>query len=502
VAVWAAAGGSGAGSHARLGDAGRPNAVTQNSAAVTDLVLAARSGDRQAAETLMAAHLPMLYRIVGRALGGHADVDDVVQETVLRAHRDLPALRTPASFRSWLVAIAMRQISSRLRSWQQDRDRTAALDDAADIPDPDAEFADVTLLRLGLSAQRRQIAQAARWLDHDDQDLAALWWQELTGELSRTEVVAALGIGAAHARVRLQRMRNQLEQCRHLVAALDAEPLCPDLEALTTGWNGMPGSRWRKRFIRHVRGCDRCGAAHSGLVSVERLMLGGSLVLLPAGALAATAALGGGPAGGAAATAGAGKAVGAGWLTQLAGLKAAAVVVVGAAVSGSVYLALPEGRPGTTSASPSRPAASALPPPSTPTLVPAGRVVIRPAGQPDAAVSRDGDFLVVATGKPGTVLTVTAGVAESACLTLRSADGRYVRHASFRIMLSEQEDRQLFRQDATFCAQPGPGPGTVRLTSSNYPDRFVRVRNGQLRLDPREPGAGYTASTTFTITAA
>ncbi|WP_328475047.1 sigma-70 family RNA polymerase sigma factor [Actinoplanes sp. NBC_00393] len=465
-------------------------------------MLAARGGDRQAAEALMAAHLPMLYRIVGRALGGHADVDDVVQETVLRAHRDLPALRTPASFRSWLVAIAMRQISSRLRSWQQERDRTASLDDAADIPDRDAEFADVTLLRLGLSAQRRQVAQAARWLEHDDQDLAALWWQELTGELSRSEVVAALDIGPAHARVRLQRMRNQLEQCRHLVAALDAEPLCPDLEALTAGWNGMPGSRWRKRFIRHVRGCARCGAARTGLVSVERLVLGGALVLLPAGALAATVT----PSGGAAMTAAAGKAVSAGtagWLTHLAGLKAAAVVVVvGAAVSGGVYLALPDGPPDAASASrPAAPAASA-PAPSSAPLVPAGRVVIRPAGQPDTAVSLDRDFLVVAAGKPGTVLTVAAGIAESACITLRSADGRFVRHASFRLLLSDEEDAQLFRQDATFCVQPGPDPGTVRFTSSNYPDRFVRVRNGQLRLDPRESGAEFTGSSTFTLTPA
>jgi DNA-directed RNA polymerase specialized sigma24 family protein len=115
------------GSHARLGDAGRHDGVTEIRTELTDLVVAARNGDRNAEQQLIAAHLPMLYRIVGRALDGHADVDDVVQETVLRAHRDLPSLRAPASFRSWLVAIAMRQTSSRLRAWQQDRERTATL---------------------------------------------------------------------------------------------------------------------------------------------------------------------------------------------------------------------------------------------------------------------------------------------------------------------------------------------------------------------------------------
>lgn len=36
---------------------------------------------------LMAACPPLAYNIVGRSMGGHADVDDVVQETKLPAVR-------------------------------------------------------------------------------------------------------------------------------------------------------------------------------------------------------------------------------------------------------------------------------------------------------------------------------------------------------------------------------------------------------------------------------
>ncbi|WP_229070128.1 sigma-70 family RNA polymerase sigma factor [Actinoplanes sp. DH11] len=488
-------GGSGAGRHARLGDSGGPGAVTENRGELTDLVLAARAGDRRAAEALMAAHLPMLYRIVGRALEGHADVDDVVQETVLRAHRDLPALRTPASFRSWLVAIAMRQISSRLRSWQLDRDRTTSLDDATHIPDPDAEFADVTILRLGLSAQRRHVAQAARWLDPDDQELVGLWWQELTGRLDRAEVVAALGIGSAHARVRIQRMRHQLELGRHLVAALEAEPMCPELEALTAGWNGMPDTRWRKRFARHLRDCERCGPLRSGLVPVERLVLGSSLVLLPAaGVLGAGKVAGvlGGGAGTAAEVLGAGKAAGAGWISKAAGLKAAAVVAIGAAVSGGVFLAQPEAPHA------SQPAVSASPAGS----VPLGPATLRPAASTGQVVALDAEYLVVAAGVPAVAVTVVPGIADSRCVSMRATDGRYVRHASFQLQLSRPETGRLFRQDATFCARPGAAAGTVRFTSSNYPDRFVRVRGGQLRLDPQESGTGYVAESTFVLAGA
>src|SRR5260370_873369 len=73
-------------------------------------VIAAEAGDEQARGTLLSEYLPLIYNIVGRALNGHADVDDVVQETMLRAVRGLRDLRDPAAFRSWLVAVAVRQL--------------------------------------------------------------------------------------------------------------------------------------------------------------------------------------------------------------------------------------------------------------------------------------------------------------------------------------------------------------------------------------------------------
>jgi RNA polymerase sigma factor (sigma-70 family) len=79
------------------------------------LVLAARGGDRAALDALAAEYLPLVYNIVGRAMNGHPDVDDVVQETMLRAVRGLGELRDPEAFRSWLVAIAVRQVRDSYR---------------------------------------------------------------------------------------------------------------------------------------------------------------------------------------------------------------------------------------------------------------------------------------------------------------------------------------------------------------------------------------------------
>jgi RNA polymerase sigma factor (sigma-70 family) len=245
------------------------------------LLAAARAGDHCALETLVRSSLPVVYTIVRRALGGGPDVDDVVQDTMLRVLRELRALRAPESFRAWLMTIATRQVGTYLERLRTDARRIAALDDVLDAPEPDAES--LALLRIELSGQRRQVARAGRWLDPEDLSLLSLWWLETAGRLTRTELAAALGQSVAHVGVRVQRMRNRLELSRSLVAALDARPLCAGLVATLQGWDGVPGPLWRKRIARHVRSCPRCGRAFDGLVPLERLLVCPALLPLPMG---------------------------------------------------------------------------------------------------------------------------------------------------------------------------------------------------------------------------
>ncbi|MDQ0988630.1 sigma-70 family RNA polymerase sigma factor [Streptomyces sp. V2I9] len=254
----------------------------------TALIAAARSGDQQAKDQLVSAYLPLLYNVVGRALDGHADVDDVVQETVLRMLRGLPELRAPESFRSWLVAIAMNEIRTHWREKQSEAIPADRLDAAYDLPDPRADFVEATILELGLTGQRRQVAEATRWLDEDDRALLSLWWLETAGHLSRTEVASALELTPQHTAVRVQRMKARLEAARVVVSALTAEPPCVLLEDIAAGWDGVPSALWRKRLARHARECTVCSGLRSGLVPAEGLLVG--LALVPVAAVAGAGA--------------------------------------------------------------------------------------------------------------------------------------------------------------------------------------------------------------------
>jgi RNA polymerase sigma factor (sigma-70 family) len=245
------------------------------------LVRAARGGAVEARDTLLADSLPLVYNIVGRALRGGPDVDDVVQETLLRVVRHLGDLRDPEAYRPWLVAITVREIRRFERQRRVALDLSSDADPAADVPDPGSDFTALTVLRLGLTDQRREVAEATRWLTADDRELLALWWLEATGELYRDDLVKATGLDGAHLAVRVQRMKEHLETGRCIVRALGARPGCPDLGALQQSWDGVPDPLWRKRFSRHVRDCARCRATAYDLVPVDRLLAGMPLVPVP-----------------------------------------------------------------------------------------------------------------------------------------------------------------------------------------------------------------------------
>jgi RNA polymerase sigma factor (sigma-70 family) len=225
------------------------------------VVSAAQAGDERALDALVAQYLPLVYNLVGRALDGHSDVDDVVQETMLRALHGIDALRDPTRFRSWLVTIAMRQINDR---WRARQHGPAPL--PQDLPDPGADFVDLTITRLGLSGERREVAEATAWLDD---------------ELSRADLTAALHISPAHAAVRVQRMKNQLAASRGVVRALAHRPRCPELAEIVERWDGRPDALWRKRIARHTRNCETCGVRGTRLIPAEALLAGIGMVPPP-----------------------------------------------------------------------------------------------------------------------------------------------------------------------------------------------------------------------------
>ena len=82
---------------------------------VTAWALAAGRGDREAATAFVRATQRPVQRFL-QHLAGPGDLDDLVQETYLRALRSLPGFAGQSSVRTWLFTIARRVAVDHVRS--------------------------------------------------------------------------------------------------------------------------------------------------------------------------------------------------------------------------------------------------------------------------------------------------------------------------------------------------------------------------------------------------
>jgi len=80
-----------------------------------ELVALAQRGDRDAAAALLERHELAVFRVCRRLLPSGEDVEGAVQETMLRALRNLGRHSGRGSFGGWLVTIAVNLCRDRLR---------------------------------------------------------------------------------------------------------------------------------------------------------------------------------------------------------------------------------------------------------------------------------------------------------------------------------------------------------------------------------------------------
>ena len=104
---------------------------------------------------------PYVARIGYRLLGRDEEVDDLVQDVFMAAHRSLGELSTEGAVRAWLMTVAVRTARKRLR-------RRALLQflhlDA--VPEPAVNTANAELALVQAALDRLPIAERIAWVLH------------------------------------------------------------------------------------------------------------------------------------------------------------------------------------------------------------------------------------------------------------------------------------------------------------------------------------------------
>src|ERR1700687_4140819 len=100
----------------------------------------ARHGDAEAFRSLVERHSRRVFQLAFRMTGNAQDAEDVVQESFLRAYRQLGRFEARANFGTWLYRIVANCSVDLMRSEQAGHDQTRGepLEEAANVPNDNA----------------------------------------------------------------------------------------------------------------------------------------------------------------------------------------------------------------------------------------------------------------------------------------------------------------------------------------------------------------------------
>ena len=158
----------------------------------------ARQGDSDAFRALVETHSRQVFRLAFRMTGNEQDAEDVVQESFLRAYRQLGRFESRANFGTWLYRIVSNCSVDLMRSRQarHDQVRGDSLDQegAVELPEADAPNPE----RQAQSAEiDRRVQDALR--DLSPLERAAFTLRHYEGR-SIEEISETLGLGTSAAK--------------------------------------------------------------------------------------------------------------------------------------------------------------------------------------------------------------------------------------------------------------------------------------------------------------
>src|SRR5262249_34389852 len=156
----------------------------------------ARQGDSEAFRARVERHSRRVFRLAFRMTGNEQDAEDVVQESLLRAYRQLGRFESRANFGTWLYRITANCAVDLMRSRQARHDvsRGESLDvdvhqHATEVPGPD---------RMAQSAEIEQTVQGAL-SSLSPLERAAFTLRHYEGR-SIDEIATTLGLGTSAAK--------------------------------------------------------------------------------------------------------------------------------------------------------------------------------------------------------------------------------------------------------------------------------------------------------------
>src|SRR5258708_2449026 len=156
----------------------------------------ARRGDSEAFRELVERHSRSVFRLAFRMTGNEHDAEDVVQESFLRAYKQLGHFESRANFGTWLYRITANCAVDLMRARQARHDMSRAESLDADVHQPTADAPNPE--RMAQSAEIERTVQGALG-DLSPLERAAFTLRHYEGR-SIDEIATTLNLGTSAAK--------------------------------------------------------------------------------------------------------------------------------------------------------------------------------------------------------------------------------------------------------------------------------------------------------------
>ena len=176
-------------------------------------VAKARSGDRDAFRALVERHSRGLFRLAYRMTGNQQDAEDVVQESFLRAYRQLGNFDERASFGTWIYRIVTNCSLDVVRSRKRRAEHFAPAEDSTEDIVAELPAHDPTPERSALSSEvRARVAEAMKELSETERTAFVLRHYEGMRIEEVSRILECQPGAAKHSVFRaVQKLRRALE---------------------------------------------------------------------------------------------------------------------------------------------------------------------------------------------------------------------------------------------------------------------------------------------------
>ncbi|WP_169294105.1 RNA polymerase sigma factor RpoE [Advenella sp. EE-W14] len=175
-----------------------------------ELVARVQKGDKRAFDLLVLKYQRKIMRLLARMLNNQAEIEDIAQETFIKAYRALPQFRGESAFYTWLYRIAI----NTARNWLSSNQRKMLVSDTFETKEGETFSQSDNLIDIDTPESRMVSSEIAQTVNKAIEELpedlrTAIVLREIEG-LSYEEIAQTMECPIGTVRSRIFRAREAI----------------------------------------------------------------------------------------------------------------------------------------------------------------------------------------------------------------------------------------------------------------------------------------------------